>query len=197
MTQLSGKEFNDKYPNIEFYETMGKDCKLNNFKYQHGLNVLPVDSQNKLVFCTLNMLPQRINIRYSVYIVKVTIPLDAQVYVNQDFPSFTKYIPKVSISPEVFDQLDVHILDPKPIIINFTTDQFVLDLNNKVLIDDFYIWKNEELCKQAILQKSYLLHFVKHQTEDLCKYASSNFASVKSHLINLTSQQFASENPAF
>ena len=39
MTTLSGTEFNERYPNTEFYKVLTTDCKHYDFTYQHGLNV--------------------------------------------------------------------------------------------------------------------------------------------------------------
>ena len=39
MTILRGKDFNDKYPNKEFYKALKKSCNHNHFTYKHGLNI--------------------------------------------------------------------------------------------------------------------------------------------------------------
>ena len=148
MTTLSGTDFNNKYPNIEFYKVLTIDCKHNDFTYQHGLNVdhIPFNPTGKcsaggLYFTELDYLPSWIsNTAMCIYIAKVTIPSDASVYVEQN---------------------------------QFKADQFVLDLDNKVLIKDFYIWKNEALCKIAVHQSSYSLQYVITQTDEICKLAVS------------------------
>jgi hypothetical protein len=39
MTTLSGEQFNETYPNTEFYKVLHKDSIHFGFTYQHGLNV--------------------------------------------------------------------------------------------------------------------------------------------------------------
>ena len=45
MITLSGTEFNNKYPNTEFYKVLTKDYKHYGFTYQHGLNVDKLNEQ--------------------------------------------------------------------------------------------------------------------------------------------------------
>jgi hypothetical protein len=39
MTTLSGTEFNEQYPNTEFYKVLTTDYKHYGFTYHHGVNV--------------------------------------------------------------------------------------------------------------------------------------------------------------
>ena len=144
MTVLSGKDFNDQYPNTAFYKILNKNFKHNNFTYKHGLNIdhIPFNPtewclKGGLYFTELNKLPIWIY-SDSGYIAKVTIPPEASVYIEPN---------------------------------SFKADKFVLDMNNKVLIQDFYIWTNEDLCKHAINQNACLLQFVLLQTDEICKLA--------------------------
>jgi hypothetical protein len=145
MNTLSGKEFNAKYPNAGFYKVLEKSYKHQNFKYQDGLNVRPIQLPNVIYstlfggmyFVDLNYLPNEIYFS-TYYIAKLTIPPDAIVF-DEGY--------------------------------RFKTDKFILDLNNKVLIQDFYIWADDELCMQAITRNASLLRFAKNQTYELCKMA--------------------------
>ena len=146
MTTLSGTEFNEKYPNTEFYKVLTTDCKHYDFTYQHGLNIdhIPFNptrecSLGGLHFTEVDKVSYWIDRFKSVYIAKVTIPSNASVYVEKD---------------------------------KFKADQFILDLDNKVLIKDFYMWENEEFCKISVSQAdTYNLVFVRNQPDEICKLA--------------------------
>ena len=146
MTTLSGTEFNEQYPNTEFYKVLTTDYKHYDFTYQHGLNVdhIPFNptgicSLGGLYFTEIDKVSYWIDRFKSVYIAKVTIPSNASVYVEKD---------------------------------KFKADQFVLDLDNKVLIKDFYMWENEEFCKISVSQAdTYNLVFVRNQPGEICKLA--------------------------
>ena len=146
MTTLSGTEFNEQYPNTEFYKVLTTDCKHYDFTYQHGLNIdhIPFNptrecSLGGLHFTEVDKVSYWIDRFKSVYIAKVTIPSNASVYVEKD---------------------------------KFKADQFVLDLDNKMLIKDFYMWENEEFCKISVSQAdTYNLVFVRNQPDEICKLA--------------------------
>ena len=147
MAILSGTEFNEKYPNTEFYKVLTSYCKHYDFTYQHGLNIdhIPFNpigecSAGGLYFTELDKLGFWIHAPNSgSYIAKVSIPSNASVYVEKD---------------------------------KFKADQFVLDLDNKVLIKDFYMWENEEFCKISVSQAdTYNLVFVRNQPDEICKLA--------------------------
>ena len=146
MTTLSGTEFNEQYPNTEFYKVLTTDCKHYDFTYQHGLNVdhIPFNptgicSLGGLYFTEVDKVSYWIDRFKSVYIAKVTIPSNASVYVEKD---------------------------------KFKADQFILDLDNKMLIKDFYMWENEEFCKISVSQAdTYNLVFVRNQPDEICKLA--------------------------
>ncbi len=149
MTTLSGTEFNEQYPNTEFYKVLTTDYKHFGFTYQHGLNVdhIPFNtsgicSLGGLYFTEVDKVSYWIDRFKSVYIAKVTIPSNASVYVEKD---------------------------------KFKADQFVLDLDNKMLIKDFYMWENEEFCKISVTQAdTHNLVFVRNQPDEICKLALSH-----------------------
>lgn len=173
MTTLSGIEFNEKYPNTEFYKILHKDSLHFDFTYKHGLNVdhRPFKpecntSAGGLYFIELDKVScwmerhtsmdiEKMIERTSVYIAKVTIPSNASVYIETN---------------------------------KFKADQFVLDLDNKVLIEDFYIWENEALCKLAVTQDGYNLEFVKNQTDEICKLAVSQNSNALEFVKNPTDE---------
>ena len=163
MTTLSGTEFNEQYPNTEFYKVLTTDCKHYDFTYQHGLNVdhIPFNptgicSLGGLYFTEVDKVSYWIDRFKSVYIAKVTIPSNASVYVEKD---------------------------------KFKADQFVLDLDNKVLIKDFYMWENEEFCKNSVSQAdTYNLVFVRNQPDEICKLAVKHDYRALEYVINQTDE---------
>jgi hypothetical protein len=163
MTTLSGTDFNNTYPNTEFYKVLTTECKHYGFTYQHGLNVdhIPFNpsgecSAGGLYFTEIDKLGCWVDDPdSSEYIAKVSIPSNASVYVEQN---------------------------------KFKADQFVLDLDNKVLMKDFYMWGNEAFCKIAVSQNGCALGYVKDQTDEICKIAVSNNACALKHVINQTDE---------
>ena len=163
MTTLSGTEFNEQYPNTEFYKLLTTDYKHFGFTYQHGLNIdrIPFNPSGiclmgGLYFTEVDEVSYWIDRFKSVYIAKVTIPLNATVYVEKD---------------------------------KFKADQFVLDLDNKVLIKDFYMWDNEEFCKISVSQAdTYNLVFVRNQTDEICKLAVKHDYRALEYVINQTNE---------
>jgi hypothetical protein len=142
MTTLSGKEFNEKYPNKVFYTVLRTNSQHNKVPLVNGLNIITDDIINYggLRFDELSKLyvPDKGNI------VNVIIPSYATVYIKSGEISESQY---------------------------FDADQIILDLNNKLSIRDFYNWTNYDLCKKLVSQNGRLLRYVKEQTEDLCKIA--------------------------
>ena len=53
------------------------------------------------------------------------------------------------------------------------SDKFMLDLNNRVLVKNLYIWENDELCKRAVSIDGSYLKYVRNQTDEICKLAVS------------------------
>ena len=143
MTTLSGKEFNDKYHDIELYKVLSTDSIHFGFQYKHGLNVdsLPFNprgecSKGGLYFVSLYNLSLWLNM--GIYIARVTLPNDASIYTEEN---------------------------------TFKADKIILDLDNKVLISDFYIWKNNNWCIRMINKNGVNLQYIKEQSEEMCKLA--------------------------
>ena len=162
MTILSGKEFNDKYPNTEFYKILMKNYRHNDFTYQHGLNVdhIPFNptescSPGGLYFTELDKLPMWIYLDI-IYIAKVTIPSEAHVYVEAK---------------------------------SFKANKFILDLNNKMLIENF-IWKKEDdgVHFSASYNNAYQLRFIKDQTDKICKLAVQKDSNTLQFVRNQTNE---------
>jgi hypothetical protein len=161
MTILSGNEFNALYPNTEFYKVLTKDYKHYDFTYQHGLNVdhIPFNTSG---ICSLGGL-------YFTEVDKVSYWIDR-------FKSV--YIAKVTIPSNA----SVYVEKDK-----FKADQFILDLDNKVLIKDFYMWENEEFCKNSVSQAdTYNLVFVRNQPDEICKLAVKHDYRALEYVINQT-----------
>jgi hypothetical protein len=89
------------------------------------------------------------------YIAEVTIPDDAQVYVEQN---------------------------------KFKTDKFILNLNNKINIEDHECWLDSDFCEISVQQNKCALHFIINQTEEICKLAVQQNGSALRHVNNQTDE---------
>ena len=145
MTILSGNKFNAKYPNTEFYKVLHTNFKHYDFTYQHVLNIDHIQF-NPNGSCTAGGL-------YFTELDKLSCWIGG---------SDSVYIARVTIPSNA----SVYIEKDK-----FKADQFILDLENKVLIKDFYMWENEAFCKLAVSQNGYALIYVITQTDEICKIA--------------------------
>lgn len=77
MNVLTGKQFNETYPNIEFYKVINKNLKDGDYVYRNGLNQ---ENLEGFIFTNLD------NIRYCLFgdiICSVTIPDNAVVCTNE------------------------------------------------------------------------------------------------------------------
>ena len=145
---FTGKEFNDYYnkSGTKFYKILNDNAAHNNYQFINGLNIDPVEfnpidecSAGGFYFTEFNKIGCWLHYDYNLkYIVEVTIPDDAQVYVEKN---------------------------------KFKADKFILDLNNKIQIEDFDFWSDAEFCKMVVQQNEYALEFVTNQTEEICNLA--------------------------
>jgi hypothetical protein len=140
---FTGKEFNKKYSNYELYKVVSKDFTHNNFIYKDGLNIdtVPFNPSDE---CSVGGL-------YFTELYKLAY------WIN-----WGMYICKVTVP----DDSLVYIEQNK-----FKVDKINLDLNNKVLIKDFYAWDDPYFCEIAVQQNHTALRFVRNQTEEICKIA--------------------------
>ena len=140
---LTGKDFKETYPNIELYKVLKEDYTHNNFKYKDGLNIdtAPFNPSGQ---CS----------RSGIYVTELN-KLGLWL-------SYGSYICKVTI----LDDSSVYIEEDK-----FKIDKINLDLNDKVLIKDFYAWTDSNFCKLAVQQNGLAIKYVKEQSYELCKLA--------------------------
>lgn len=167
MTTLSGREFNCKYPVTEFYKVLNSNSIHYDFQYKHGLNI-----------DTVPFYPKKSCSSGGLYFTELE-KLPLWIHLGSHIGKIT--IPDDAI---VFAEKD-----------KFKADRVELDLDNKVLTEDFYIWGNESLClnaihrfggalqyvrmsdqsnkicKLAVQSSGYYVKYVKNQTEDICKLA--------------------------
>lgn len=140
---FTGKEFNEKYSNYELYKVISEDFTHNNFTYKDGLNI-DTFPFSPLGECSAGGL-------YFTELYKLAYWIDWGIYIC-----------KVTIP----DDSLVYIEQNK-----FKAKKINLDLNNKVLIKDFYGWDDPYFCEIAVQQSHTALRFVRNQTEELCKIA--------------------------
>jgi hypothetical protein len=139
----NGVKFNEKYPNTEFYKIINNKLIHNNFEFKHGLNIdtIPFNPKDEcspggIYFSEKSKLP--IYFGYGIYVVKVSIPDDAQVYIEKD---------------------------------KFKADKIILNLNNKILIENLNEWNNYDFCLNCVKTHGSALYYVKKQTLEICMEA--------------------------
>jgi hypothetical protein len=147
MLLLQGTVFNEIYKNIVFYKILEKDGIHHGFKYKHGINkdIVPLPIGG-LHFIEKSYIP--LYIFYGVYLCKVTVPNDAMVCVSEK------------------------ILEPSGRKISvFKSDKLIVDVNNKIFIEELDDWNDYQFCYDAVQLNGYALRHVKNQTDELCELA--------------------------
>ena len=150
---LSGEEFNDKYKNYEFYKLLYEDLNHHDFTYKNGLNedtkqFNPTNkcSEGGLYFTEKEKLPMWISSYY--------------FGTNREYRFITRcFIP---------NDANVCVGNCK-----FKSDKLIVDIENKITIENSLLWNDENFCKKAVKYNGLLLEFVKNQTDEICKIAVS------------------------
>ena len=138
---LSGKEFLKLYPETKFYKITNQKENHNNFQYKDGIN------EDILEFN-----PSSENEKGGLYFTelnKIMYWIDYGVNIRRVI---------------ILDDSLVYIEKNK-----FKTNKFILD--NKVLINEFEYWNDNDFCKLSIEINPNLLQYVTNQTDELCKMA--------------------------
>ena len=143
MSVLTGIQFNEQYPDIEFYKIINAELTHHNFKFIDGLNIdtIPFNPTNEcspggIYFSEKSKIYKYFY--YGIYIIKVSIPDDAQVYIEKD---------------------------------KFKADKIILDLNNKTLYANWNEWLNYDFCLNSVKFNGYTLQYVISPTPELCMAA--------------------------
>ena len=98
---ISGKQFNEKYPNTLFVKLTNKQSLHNGYQYKNGLNILDGDfneenicAKGGLYFCAYNDFGKWVNYREMKmeYMWTVKIPDDAKVVVMDEKIKTDKFI---------------------------------------------------------------------------------------------------------
>jgi hypothetical protein len=139
---LSGRDFNELYPNTKFYKLTNQLETHNGFKYTDGLNNDTIlfnpygsCSPGGLYFTEYDKIPLWINYanQSMCYIREVIIPYDARIYIEEN---------------------------------KIKTNKFYL--SPRKLIEEFEGWDNHEYCLSAVKLNGFALEYVKEQTEEIC-----------------------------
>jgi hypothetical protein len=149
MRGLSGKEFNEKYKDVEFVKILRNHDTHHGFVYKNGLNVdtISFHPQGDCLSGGVSF-TERNKMFYWFYegdsVCKVKIPDDALVYEEE---------------------------------YKYKTDKFILDKKNKIEFQDLPELQNEEMCKLAVQQNGNVLEYVKPEfkTEEICRLAIKKY----------------------
>ena len=132
---ISGSEFKLKYPNTDFYKLTNEDENHNEFQFKDGLNI-DSNTFNPTGSCTKGGLYFTEHDKIGLWI----------IYNRQNM----KYIRKV----EILDDSKVYIEENK-----FKADKFIL--RERILLEDFASWNDDEFCKIAVEKNVFALKYVK------------------------------------
>ena len=148
--------FNKMHTNTEFYKILNIDCTHHGFKYKNGLNI------DTLPFHETHLSGLHFT----------------ELYQIGRWILYGVYIAKTTI-PD--DALICTTEDNT----QFKSNKLIVDLNNKILIQDFYAWARIDLCISYMKQNEYSLQFVKHDTIPNDIYEEMCYAAVQTNSVVL------------
>ena len=188
---LSGKEFNEKYPNTEFYKLTNKEEIHNSFQFKTGLNTdtVPFNPTSQcepggIYFTELQYVFNWVNygVKKMAKIRKVEIPADAQVYVE-----------KMKFKADKIILNDFELLDS--FLENKMTEEICMAAVSQNGWALEYVpneLKTEEFCLAAVTQDGWSLYYVPKElkTEEICMAAVSQKFSALEYVPNKLKQTF-------
>ena len=175
---MSGKQFNEQYKNKIFVKLTRKNEIHNNFKFKTGLNIdiIPFDPSGQckvggLYFTDIDIMYKWLhyNDEYMEWMRYVTIPMDAQIYVED-----SKF------------KCDKFILSEREVIAFTDNIQMMNAIKQSYMALRYVEDQTPELCLYAVQQDCWALQFVKNQTDDLCKLAIKKSGSALQFVNNQT-----------
>lgn len=145
MSILSGEEFNKLYCNKDFYKCINPGYKHYNFTYKHGLNIdiLPFQPIKECLSGGL----------YFTEFDKLFMYIDSKCYIC-----------KIIIPDDAYVYIEKN---------KFKADRIIVDLNNKIKVEDLPHWNDIYFCNKSVKEYGWLLKYVKEefQTKELCEIA--------------------------
>jgi hypothetical protein len=144
MTELTGEQFNDQYKGTEFYKLLNYHLIHNYYGYKNGLNI--DKNFNKLSKCSDGL----------YFTDKYNIP--DWIYYSQNL----EYLCKIIVPNDAIICVEEN---------KFKTDKIILNLDELILIKDFYGWNDYDFCKLAVTKNEFALKYINEQTDELCKLA--------------------------
>ena len=181
---LSGKDFNRQYQGTKFVKLTNHRENHNGYQFQTGLNAdsIPLNPQRGcqpggIYFCEISKLILWLNysleVGTMVYVRSVTIPDDAQVYIE-----YNKF------------KADRMILSDRQQIVDleeWEDQQYCLEAvrqNHRAL--NYVKQQTAELCLEAVKQNGYALFSIKEQTMEVCLEAVKQHGCVLRYVKNQT-----------
>src|SRR5579872_2707546 len=189
--EISGKVFNQAYPNIRLIKLTNKKENHNGFQFKNGLNIDNIEFNPKeeclpggIYFVTLEEAHKWIYYGYPKYnfmvnMRKVTIPDDARVYVEWKKFKADKIIlgPKSNISKEIYlNFVKYKSMDLEIVPQNLRDKDICIEAvkqNGWSLMYVPEIIKDIDICVEAVKQCSNAIHFV---PINLREYVKNNIA---------------------
>jgi hypothetical protein len=176
--RMSGEQFNEQYKNKTFVKLTRKNEIHNGFEFKTGLNIDFIEfnptgqcKAGGLYFTDIDIMYKWLhyNDEYMEWMRFVTIPMDAQIYVEDSKFKCDKFI--LSEREEIAFKDNIQMMNA--IKQSYMALRYVKD-------------QTPELCLYAIQQDCWALQFVKEQTDDLCKIAIKKSGSALQFVNNQT-----------
>ena len=205
-TVLSGEEFKEQYV-TECYKILKGGCVHNGYEFVNGLNVDSIKFNPKgeclrggFYFTEYKKILYWLNYTKDLtYIAEVTIPDDAQVYVEENKFKANKFTLNLNDKIDIKDHecwTDNKFCE-LAVQQNTRALQYVTNQNNDICelavqrngnALQFVTNQTNEICKLAVQQNGHALKFVINQTNDICKIAVWKNGVALQYVINQTNE---------
>jgi hypothetical protein len=186
---LSGKVFNKKFAGIRFVKLTNKKENHNGFQFKTGLNIDTIKFNPRgqcrsggIYFCELDKIGLWViygrdifDCQFCVNYRKVTIPDDAQVYVEKNKFKTNKIIlgEKESIWDDIIlCELVVSHNGNNLYYVKNQTDRICeLAVSQNGMALEYVKKQTDRICELAVRQNGWAIYYVKNKTNKLCELA--------------------------
>ena len=196
----TGKEFTDYYnkSNTKFYKILKEDLVHNRYKFIDGLNIDPIPFNPKgscsaggFYFTEYDKIAHWLTYTKNLtYIAEITIPDDAQVYIEENKFKTDKFILNLKDMTTIKDHKCWYDADFCKLAVqqdglalefvnNQTPELCELAVRQNGLALQFVVNQSSELCELAVQQNGYALYHVINRNDNICELAAQRHAYIK------------------
>jgi|SaaInlStandDraft_4_1057021.scaffolds.fasta_scaffold04655_3 hypothetical protein len=207
----TGKEFTDYYnkSNTKFYKILKEDLVHNRYKFIDGLNIDPIPFNPKgscsaggFYFTEYDKIAHWLTYTKNLtYIAEITIPDDAQVYIEENKFKTDKFILNLKDMTTIKDHKCWYDADfCKLAVQRCGYDLQYVNIPQTEALCKFAVKQNgfalkyvnipqtDALCKMAVQQDGLALEFVNNQTPELCELAVRQNGLALQFVVNQSSE---------